>query len=37
MASVMDEGVLRCSGVVRTEGRIGGLGDRTLLLPLSLP
>ena len=33
----MNDGTLRCGGVVRTAGRNGGLGDRPVLVRLSLP
>jgi hypothetical protein len=35
VASVTDEGTLMCGGVVRTEGRTGGLEDRTLSVTVS--
>jgi hypothetical protein len=35
-ASVREERALRCRGVVRTEGRTRGLGDRPLLVSLSV-
>jgi hypothetical protein len=33
----MKDRALRCGGVVQSVDRIGGLGDRLLLLPLTLP
>jgi len=33
----MNDGTLRCGGVVRTAGTNGGLGDRPVLVRLSLP
>ena len=33
----MNESAINCGGVMRTEDRIRGLGDRILLVPFSLP